>query len=400
MEKNYHSRLLLVSERFDSVIEKLKTSYIDEKYQLAWWLWLLTAPVRDFAKVKDFQKGIDTFFKSSAFLAILPFLTAFGGYVVSLFYPFSIPFPEWTVTAISFLFGYIANMFIYFPLLINYKSEHFHTGAYRLFRRQEYDLFLSSFLDDKGDFYFKGLYDYVTNSTEGQRTIATLINNGKISVESLLNNFLQNERTNYESRIFHLEEKLNESTNIIDQMDADFDEFTQTLISERGDLHQEFEYVIELLKDINTLLFRIHNKGISVNDLDILTGFTLYELKGNTLIQKADVRTSGSSPRIIKLDDPTYSHYGVVKVINEDLSRPYFNHPYPGHVVVSYKMRVDCSGTWVYNFHFDSSNLKAWKLLVENGIIESKEIYRLVHALSLLTLNFEENTSTEGAVNQ
>lgn len=399
MEKNYHSRLLLVSNRFDSVIEKLKTSYIDEKYQWSWWQWLLLSPVRDFAKVKGLQTGIEAFFKTSAFLAIMPFLAALGGWLVSLFYPFDIPFPEWTVTLISFLFAYIASMVMYYPQLINFKSDHFHTGAYRLFRRQEYDLFQSAFIDEKGDFFFKGLYDYVTSSSEGQKAIGELVNNGYMNVEKLLSNFVQNERTKYESTIHRLEENNQELKTNMEELNNEYHEFSTSLIADRDEILQQSQNVVDLLKDLNTLLFRIHNKGLATQDLDILTGFTLYELQGNKLVQLEDRRTSGITPKVIDLNDSKYADYGVVKVVKDDLNQPFFNHPYSGHVVVSYKMRIDNSGTWVYNFHFDESNTKAWKLLVQNDIIESKEIYRLVHALTLLTINFK-NAGTEGAVNQ
>jgi patatin-like phospholipase/acyl hydrolase len=117
------------------------------------------------------------------------------------------------------------------------------------------------------------------------------------------------------------------------------------------------------------------------------------------LFQIEDVGTSGSSPDEIDLSDPKYSSYGVVKVIKDDIIQPYYNEPYEGQVVISYKMRIDQSGTWVFNFHLNDSNTRALKLLVHNDIIESKEIYRLFHALCLLTLDFKVKDE-KGAVNQ
>lgn len=40
---------------------------------------------------------------------------------------------------------------------------------------------------------------------------------------------------------------------------------------------------------------------------------------------------------------------------------------------------------WVYNFHFDKDNQKVNHLLVKNDIIDSREVYRLIHALCLVT---------------
>lgn len=288
---------------------------------------------------------------------------------------------------------------MYFPQLLEFKSEHFHTGAYRVWRRQEYELFQPSFLDGKDEFYFKGLYDYVTNSTEGHKAIADVVNNGFSSVETLLNTFVQNDRTKYEAKIYNLEEKISEMELTMESVTKEYDHFIQKQLIERDEILQESQFIVDLLKDLNTLLFRTHNNGISTQDLDILTGFTLYQLVGNKLLRIEDRRTSGASPKMISLDDPTYADYGVVQVIKQKHGQPVFNHPYSGHVVVSYKMRIDNTGTWVYNFHFDESNTKAWKLLVQNAIIESKEIYRLVHALTLLTINSKQ-TGKEGAVNE
>lgn len=50
------------------------------------------------------------------------------------------------------------------------------------------------------------------------------------------------------------------------------------------------------------------------------------------------------------------------------------------------KTGIDTGQVWVYNFHFDSDNKKASHLLVENDIIDSREVYRLVRALCLLSI--------------
>jgi hypothetical protein len=391
VEKNYHSRILDLSKKWDGVIEKLKGTYYDKRTSIPWWLWLLFSPLRDITRVISLKEGILSFFKTNAFLSILPILSSILLPLINWALPIkwspdNVNIPIWAQSCASYIFGYVISMVLYFPQLVKFNSRHFHLGAYKTFRNQEYVLFQGALLDKKGDFYFKGLYDYITNSKEGYQMI-----------ENLIQNFLHNEKVQYQSRIHYLEETIKEINSSFEDLREDYDDFAQSIISERDELLEEFEYVIELLKDINTLLFRIHNKGLSVHNLDILTGFTLYELKGNKLIQKADIRTSGATPNEIKLNDPRYQHYGMVKVIKDNLNRPYYNHPYEGHVVVSYKMDIDNKGIWVYNFHFNDTNTKARKLLMENGIIESKEIYRLVHALCLLSLDYFES---KGAVNQ
>lgn len=390
-EKNYHSRLLDISQKLDKVIEKLKASYIDNKLKTPWWLWLLSSPLRDIGKIKDLKKGIFTFLTSKTLMSILPIITAACGPYLSK--PLHLPIE--VTSTLSFLIGYIVCISFYFTQITNFKSEHFHLGAYKALRKQEYEIFKGAFLDPKGEFYFKGVYDYVTNSKEGYRL-----------VENLIQNFLTTERTEYKERIHYLEEQIRslqeniKSVNInVEVITDEYDNFIASLISERDELLDEFEYVIELIKDLNSLLFRVHNKGLQLSNLDILTGFTLYELRGDMLVQIEDVRTSGITATEISLNDPKYAHYGVVKVIKDHLDVPYYNQPYPGHEIVSFKMKIDQMGTWVYNFHFDDSNMKAWKLLKASGIIESKEIYRLIHALCLLSHDFKIKNE-EGAVNQ
>ncbi|SHN24324.1 hypothetical protein [Gracilibacillus kekensis] len=76
-----------------------------------------------------------------------------------------------------------------------------------------------------------------------------------------------------------------------------------------------------------------------------------------------------------------------MEVIKENLDRPVVNNPYQNHKVISYKMKMGLAGeeTWVYNFHFDANNKKAMHLLEKADIIDSREVYRLIHALFLLS---------------
>lgn len=229
----------------DHVIEKLKASYIDQKYT-SLLLWLLMAPFRDIGEVKQLQQGISSFLSGKFIVAVLPILTSFFGPILSI----STNMPIWATPIITGFLGYVISMFIYIPQLTSFKSDHFHTGAYRMFRKQEYELFKSAFLDPKGEFYFKGLYDNITGSKEGFRLI-----------QSLIQDFLQNERTHYEGKIKSLEDTIEEIHLNVEHITTEYAEFTQVLMRERDQLLQEFEYVIHLLKDINTLLFRMHNKG-------------------------------------------------------------------------------------------------------------------------------------------
>ena len=94
--------------------------------------------------------------------------------------------------------------------------------------------------------------------------------------------------------------------------------------------------------------------------------------------------TTGATPTTIPLKSKKYKDWACVKVVNENLSQPVFNQPYENHVIVSFQMRMNQNATWVYNFHFDSDDKRAWSLLINDDIIESREVYRLIHAFCLI----------------
>lgn len=78
----------------------------------------------------------------------------------------------------------------------------------------------------------------------------------------------------------------------------------------------------------------------SKRDLNILTGFTLQELKGDKLVLIEDVQTSASSPKKLYIKDKNHYRYGAVRVILDgEKAPPYMKTPYPGHVVVSFRMK-------------------------------------------------------------
>ena len=387
-QKFYHSRLLDLSKVFDGAIEVLKRSYVDEKY-INWFFWLLNSPFRDLVKIKSITDGLQGVLSSTLVLAFIPFLSA--SLSPSLLLPTGINLSLSVV--IGYLLGYTFSLIFYFPMLLEFKSGHFHTGAYMKFRRQEYDLFKAAFLDEKYDFYFKGLYDYVgiilSNSSEFEK-VYTMID-GK------LDSYIRGERKQLEDKNLLLEEKIKQKEDIFKKMTIEYEDFIKSLIQKRDELLVGVDYVIELIKDINTILFRMKNELFTTKDLNLVSGFTLYEKRGDVLYCIEDVGTTGATPKQIPLKSSVYKDWGCVKVINEELNDPVVNEPYQNHAIVSYKMRMSYNKTWVYNFHFDISDEKAWKLLLENSIIESREVFRLIHALCLLSQEIQ--SKQKGAAN-
>lgn len=375
-DKYYHSRLLELSKVFDGPIEVIKRSFVDEQYS-SWIVWLLNSPIRDISKFKSINEGLYSFFTTNKVLALFPFIS--GAIGPSVLY-FSQLGPTLSV-CISFILGYLFTMIFYFPMLLTFNSGHFHTGAYRTFRKQEYELFKLAFLDEKRDFYFKGLYDYISIMILGNQDVDRVYN----LVDKRLDSYIHFEKQHLESQKGILEDRLKQKEVTFDKMKAEYDDFIDQLVFERDEVLLGSEYVIELIKDINKVLFRMKNNLFSMKDLNLISGFTLYEKRGDILYCLEDVGTTGATPKHISIKSSVYKLWGVVIVINENLKQPLVNHPYENHVIVSFQMKMDYNKVWVYNFHFDQDDKKAWSLLVKNDIIESREVYRLIHALCLLS---------------
>ena len=383
-QKNYYSRILGLSKVFDGVIEEIKNSHLDnlEKSNSSWLFWLLGGPIRDFKRLGEVNKGFQSLIDSGILLSFFPLISMGAA-------PFIVRVDQLDIVEkalIGFIIGYIMTLTLYMGKIVQFKSGHFHIGAYKTFHRQEYDLFKVALLDNKGDFFFKGIYDYLgtmaTNRMEFEQIYSM--------IDGKLERHIRIEKHQLETKVSLLWDRLGRNEKKTDETAAAYDEFINQLMDEREELLQGYDYVVDLIKDVNTLLFRMKNGLFSTKDLNLLSGFTLFELQDKDLMKIEDVGTTGSTPNTLPLDSKR--NWGAIDVIKSKKDNPVINTPYKNHTVVSYKMKIGI-GTgkvWVYNFHFDSDNKKAKHLLVNNDIIVSREIYRLIHALCLLS---QENYS-------
>ncbi|MDC3424248.1 hypothetical protein NC797_06965 [Aquibacillus sp. 3ASR75-11] len=376
-EKNYHSLLLGLSRVFDDVIEEMKDSYIDEKYS-NWFLWLIGSPFRDLKRLGEVKKGIEQSIDSGKLLSLFPFLS--GGispYLIGFYQELS-PFQSMLVGITA---GYLITLPFYFHKLLTFKSGHFHLGAYRKFRRQEYNLFKSALLDDKRDFFFQGLYDYVGVMKSGNKEFQQFYT----MIEERLERYLDREKRQLETKVSVLKSQLKRQEKEYDTLIGEYETFIDGVAEEIREFEEGVEFIIDLIKDINTVLFRMKNGLFSTKDLNLVSGFTLYKLKGAELIKLEDVGTTGSTPD--KLPLKSDRKWGAIEAVTNNDDKPVINTPYKNRTVVSYRLRMGINNNevWIFNFHFDTDDKKAKHLLVNDDIIESREIYRLIHALCLLS---------------
>ncbi|MCA1066060.1 hypothetical protein QTG56_25785 (plasmid) [Rossellomorea sp. AcN35-11] len=388
--KNYHSRLLAMSKAFDKPLERIKASYIDERYS-NWITWLLMSPVREYKRVMKVHEGLKKF-SAETLTALLVPATGIGAILYQSTLSRIDHFVDLVgVTALGLISGYVFSVIVFLSYLLNFNSPHFHTGAYRKFRRQEYDMFKRALLDEQGDFYFQGVYDYFGKMQAGNEEITGL--------SDKITKYFEKDKVQVELKyrlirgLYDRQEKRNEeeTNKIIREYETLIEVYDATI----KEASRGTEYIIELIKDINNVLFRMRNGVFTTKDLNLICGFTLYEQRGNKIHKLEDVGTSGRSPKVIELEDPEYKNWGAVEVIKKDMKEPVINEPYENHTVVSLKMNIDRTKQWVYNFHFDTDNKKVNHLLVKNDIIDSREVYRLIHALSLVAEGVEYGAQKE-----
>ncbi|MCM3588893.1 hypothetical protein M3182_25035 [Mesobacillus maritimus] len=388
--KNYHSRLLHMSKAFDKPIERLKGGHVDAKYS-NWMIWLLLAPLREYTRFIKVHEGLKKLSAESLTALVIPssaILTTLIQWVIGNINNL-VDFVG--IVTLGLSVGYLLSLIIYWRSLLDFYSDHFHTGAYKVFRKQEYDMFKIALFDKEGDFYFQGVYDYFGKMQAGRDEFTALsdkvtdyFEKDKKQLETKFT-LIQNQYNRLQAKS---DEKINKITEMYESLILDYDEILK-------DASDGAEYVIELIKDINNVLFRMRNEEFTSKDLNLVCGFTLYEQKGKELHKIEDVGTSGRTPKVININDPLYKDWGVVEVIKKNLKQPVINEPYENHTVVSVKMNIDRDKQWVYNFHFDMDNKKANHLLVKNDIIDSREVYRLMHALCLIAERLQSSTLKE-----
>ncbi|MCM3672107.1 hypothetical protein M3181_24820 [Mesobacillus maritimus] len=388
--KNYHSRLLHMSKAFDKPIERLKGGHVDAKYS-NWMIWLLLAPLREYTRFIKVHEGLKKLSAESLTALVIPssaILTTLIQWVIGNINNL-VDFVG--IVTLGLSVGYLLSLIIYWRSLLDFYSDHFHTGAYKVFRKQEYYMFKIALFDKEGDFYFQGVYDYFGKMQAGRDEFTALsdkvtdyFEKDKKQLETKFT-LIQNQYNRLQAKS---DEKINKITEMYESLILDYDEILK-------DASDGAEYVIELIKDINNVLFRMRNEEFTSKDLNLVCGFTLYEQKGKELHKIEDVGASGRTPKVININDPIYKDWGVVEVIKKNLKQPVINEPYENHTVVSVKMNIDRDKQWVYNFHFDMDNKKANHLLVKNDIIDSREVYRLMHALCLIAERLQSSTLKE-----
>ncbi|WP_215191938.1 hypothetical protein [Exiguobacterium sp. s7] len=342
MSSNFKQNLLNLSGDFDNFFGLLQKSYNDEKLA-PWTTTLLTAP---------FTKTSFWAIVKSLFPLIIGILISIGA--VSAATTISAKIIAGLITfAIALLITYALHFF----RMINPKDiENFHIGAYRIAKKHEYDLFVKYL---PYNFSFSGLYDEVVTHNPSRQEL-----------------LLKEEQINLQKQ--QHEEYVRKATNNYVSLQQEF-----------KDLQEQNSLVVELFKEIVTIFYQFVNNSFEVYSMKFFAGFTIYETNSENrkvLTKIADIGTTGHSAMSIsipnKIED---SDFAVLRALRprEDRYEPEFDIPYKNRFIVSFCMRMNNRNTWVFNFHADEDNSRALFYLLTDSIMETREVYRLIHSLCL-----------------
>lgn len=374
-------RLLDLSKKFDDVIELLKERNKTLNSTPNWVVWLLMAPFRDIVKINSFRNEFRKFISSGVLLS-LPVISGFLGPIALINWSI----PEYIQNIVGFLLGYLITLGFYFPKMLDFKSNHFHLVAYRTFRNQEFKLLSGGFLDDTGDFYFKGLYDQIDKSTDTYKLL-----------DKRLNDYLHIERTELKNEIIVLKEKINQREAHFEEVINKTDIILEKTLESHDSALQYSAFLQRLLTCTSKVFSRMVYGRFSINDLNFLGGYLIYEYrKGDNYISLVkDVDTHSKSKDKIFLSENT----GQTNLIRVKSKNGYGQYQIKltnvSYVESSFIMDMDKDIQWIYSFHIDESDEYTLKMLSGNDMLNTIELHTLIHSICLKL--YKEQKTTKGA---
>ncbi|RED75956.1 hypothetical protein [Cohnella phaseoli] len=365
VKKNYHAALTTLKD-LDPLL-KVLTRNKEEGH----WFWIaVVAPIKALGRLVK-RLNIAALLKAVSGISI-PVAGVAGAGVISA----ENHLPVWATIVIVTVTGvgvYYLLMIPHINKMIIPGNPEFHLGLFKKKRREEYERYWERIMS-LSDFNFEGLQDFV-GSVFGVQTIELSRLIQRLEAE-IAEKDLQNK--SFEANLVEYEQEIKLFAQQQEKADA------------------ALAYVSEVIKELNITLYRFVNKRMSFSDLAFISGITIYRQKDDWLYKIADERTTGVSPNILDINDSVYENYSMIAAVRAEVDKPHWVNPYPGHYVVSNRMRMMEGEVWLLNFHFDEKrNEKALSLLLPSDMIEIREIYRMFHVLCLILQQNEAQERTE-----
>ncbi|MBP3962517.1 hypothetical protein [Paenibacillus lignilyticus] len=350
IQTNYHSYLSGIKGDIDPIIKTMRNQNGERWRGKAW-----KGPV----------KTVSGYFKQAKLLkgiswTTLPIIGPIAAGVTAGNYA---QWPLW----IGILAALALMIIIYYLLVQAYIHKmaaigqpEFHVEAFKAKRPREYEQVWAPFVK-KDDFTFEGLYNLVnavfSQHDQDPSSVAYVVAYSQSQHDFMQTSIaeLKSTITEQEAAIATLKDELVESDSAV---------YTLT----------------KVLKAITENQYRYVNDALAFTDLDFISGFSLYRQEGNTLKLMMDKGTTGKKR---DLDLESDQDFAAVAAAKDMMGQAYSNNPYPGRHVVAFRMDMLEEETWVWCFHFDDDDERALSLILDNDIIESRQIRRVIHAFCL-----------------
>ncbi|MFD1956467.1 hypothetical protein ACFSL6_20350 [Paenibacillus thailandensis] len=350
IKANYHSYLNELKATVDPVIIQMRAQ-LGEPWRKQAWL----GPLKDFGGYLKHFKLLQAV-QWSALPIIGPVIAGIAAGTYG-------PWPVW----ISCCGAALLVPVIYYLLVRSYENKmatighsRFHVEAFKAKRPQEFAIW-AQFLN-KNDFTFEGLYDIVN-------TVFSQNNHDPSSIAYVVA-YSQSQHDFLQNSIVDLQNTIDENESVIELLE---DELVKS--------ENAITYLVGIIKKINENLYRYVNGRLDFTDMDFISGFSLYR-KGDRSLEL--IMDRGTSGKYRTLDFEEHAHFAAVVAAQDEMEQAHYHNPYPGRHLVAFRMAMLEGETWVWCFHFDDDDERSLSLLLGDGIIETRQIRRVVHAFCLI----------------
>jgi hypothetical protein len=256
---------------------------------------------------------------------------------------------------LSFILSLIANL----SRMLTLTDPYFNANAYKLFRRQEYDMFQAYFRENR--YTFRTIYDWVRLLYKENNLEAVIAEHREIQRQwGEIVEQLQQELNEKELGLERNERIIRE---LVEQIDS-----LQRLVKFNEDGFNAAISTIYRLRAGDTLF--------GTSDLRVLSDFSLFELVGTRLVRICEQGTT-ETPRMIDIYDPAYAHYSSVRLVHGSNMMETSSSDREGRTISSYWIELPSGRTLIYNFHYNSTSADM------HAIIKTKEMYRFIRGICL-----------------
>ena len=351
--------LSAIQRKFDPPLEKARDRYSEPQGWIGIWLLRSLFGAKYEKMSEEGASGILNAL-SGIWQKVVTVLLLIGA--VSAHSAFDFHLPIWgsllayAPVALSLIISLYANL----ARMLTLTDPYFNSNAYKLFRKQEYLMFLPYFRETK--LTFKDVKELVHLMYRENALDVVVAEHEKLHEKS-------------DKLIEHYEKTQDQLARQLKKAEEDIDklkEYSGKLLRLSKANEEGFNSAISTLYRL-----RSGDSLFGYGDLRVVSDFSLFEYEDPYLIRICEQGTT-ETPSRIDIHDPDYQHYSSVKLVRGSNTIEYATSDREGRTVASYWIELPSKRVLVYNFHYDST----FKGM--SDIINTKEMYRYIRGICIL----------------